>query len=706
MQEYDRREERTGFQEFPDYDPRFDIQADFVMVYGFHDLKQRIAHWKKHGYIVHLMTGVSWGSYQDYLYGKFDGRDHHDEGQVNQDAREINHGKDVPYMVPSVSFSSYLARNLKKAVDAGVEAIHLEEPEFWVDAGYSEAFKREWEIFYKEPWKDPQETAEGQYMASRLKQYLYKRTLDRLCAELKEYAMTKYGRFLRFYVPTHSLVNYTQWRIVSPESALIDLPTVDGYIAQIWTGTSRTPNVYRGVQKERTFETAFFEYGIMQELVRGTGRKMWYLHDPIEDDPNHTWKDYRYNYYRTVAASLFQPEISTYEIAPWPSRVYTGTYPKESGEGREGMPEAYRTNLTTVMHTLRDMKTDDVEWLTDTKQVGLMLADSGMFQRVYPKGDPYREESRNVLWSPFYGISLPLLKAGLCVRPVQLDNVRRYAGYLDGYTKLVMSYEFMKPETPDVHNAIAQWVQRGGLLVYVGDGSDVFHSIRGWWNRDGLDYANPAEHLFESLGLSRDPEEGVHPVGKGAVVYMRVTPREIAKTPDLSDRYLELVGQGFSAVGDSFVRGSAFALRRGRYTVVSVLDETPESRPYRMKGAYVDLFDENLGIVQDPCVMPGDVRLFLDLSRVDTRAASSDVLAVSGRISKVRASQRMLSMTVTGPSAMQACARVWTKRKPVSVQAFLGSAEIQTDAAYDPATGTTYLTFASSPDGVNLKIRF
>ena len=49
MQEYDRREERTGFQEFPDYDPRFDIQADFVMVYGFHDLKQRIAHWKKHG---------------------------------------------------------------------------------------------------------------------------------------------------------------------------------------------------------------------------------------------------------------------------------------------------------------------------------------------------------------------------------------------------------------------------------------------------------------------------------------------------------------------------------------------------------------------------------------------------------------------------------------------------------------------------------
>ena len=80
--------------------------------------------------------------------------------------------------------------------------------------------------------------------------------------------MTKYGRLLRFYVPTHSLINYSQWKIVSPESALIDLPTVDGYIAQIWTGTSREPNVFRGVRKERTFETAFDE-----EYARASGTR-------------------------------------------------------------------------------------------------------------------------------------------------------------------------------------------------------------------------------------------------------------------------------------------------------------------------------------------------------------------------------------------------------------------------------------------------
>lgn len=112
----------------------------------------------------------------------------------------------------------------------------------------------------------------------------------------------------------------------------------------------------------------------MQELVRGTGRDMWFLHDPIEDDPKHTWKDYRENYYRTVTASLLHPEISSYEVCPWPRRVYTGTYPKADGSGKEPMPQEYRTNLTTVMHTLRNIKDQkEYTWLSDTKEVGVRL---------------------------------------------------------------------------------------------------------------------------------------------------------------------------------------------------------------------------------------------------------------------------------------------------------------------------------------------
>ena len=80
MKEYDRREERTGVQEGADFEPIFDVQSDFVMVYGFHNLKERVKKWKKAGYVIHLMTGVAWGEYQDYLFGRYDGVDHHDEG--------------------------------------------------------------------------------------------------------------------------------------------------------------------------------------------------------------------------------------------------------------------------------------------------------------------------------------------------------------------------------------------------------------------------------------------------------------------------------------------------------------------------------------------------------------------------------------------------------------------------------------------------
>ena len=47
------------------------------LVYGIDaSLPQRIQTWRDHGYRIHVMTGVSWGRYQDYLYSRFDGTNH------------------------------------------------------------------------------------------------------------------------------------------------------------------------------------------------------------------------------------------------------------------------------------------------------------------------------------------------------------------------------------------------------------------------------------------------------------------------------------------------------------------------------------------------------------------------------------------------------------------------------------------------------
>ena len=209
------------------------------------DLPDRIATWRDHGYRIHVMTGVSWGNYQDYLYGRFDGINHEDEAQTVSDGHKSSHGGDVYYMCPGTNYGKFLCVGVQRALDAGAEAIHLEEPEFWVSAGYSEGFKREWRAFYGDDWQPPHSSPDAQWRASKLKYFLYRRALQQVFDYVQAYNQ-RTGRHVRCYVPTHSLLNYAHWRIVSPESSLAQLNGCDGYIAQVWTGTARTPNLYRG----------------------------------------------------------------------------------------------------------------------------------------------------------------------------------------------------------------------------------------------------------------------------------------------------------------------------------------------------------------------------------------------------------------------------------------------------------------------------
>lgn len=728
-----RAEERTGFQESGAYHAAYDLQTDFVMVYGIGEtMPQRIREWAERGYHVHLMTGVSWGGYQDYLNGQVDGRSHWDEAQKYQDGETIIHGTsvDIPYMVPTISYANFLIERIRPAVDAGVEAIHLEEPEFWVEGGYSEAFKREWRNYYNEPWQPPHTSEDAQYRASKLKAYLYTRCLDRICSALKEYSLVRYNRPLRFFVPTHSLINYTQWRIVSPESRLLDLPAIDGYIAQIWTGTSRTANVYEGKRAERTFETAFLEYGIMQELVRGTHRRMWFLHDPIEDDPTRTWIDYRENYTKTLIASLLHPAVSRYEVAPWPRRIFKGQYPSADGNGKEGIPTDYATVLLNVMHTLGNMDQEEVQAYGNTTVTGVLLADSAMFQRkrigTQTSGFMQKYDGTNEVelsdesavellnFSPFYGLTLPLVKHGLPVRPVQLDNVRRFPGYLGDYRVLVLSYEFMKPEYPDLHNALAQWVREGGALIYVGDDSDPYHQVREWWNQGRRRYDSPRAHLFECLGLpsaAGAATEGVTRVGAGLVSYLPLRPNRIAESAEAAERYrtavreaMELLGRGEAsaasgASGDSTAAqtvagGSAegvlvptsadalrwepvnyFHLRRGPYVIASVMTESVSDEPLELEGLFVDLLEPGLPVLERVSVQPGHQALLYDLAYTGPGSHSPDsepgfrVIAASSRIEDYREEENAITFTAKGPRPLQAVARIRCEAKPTGVTA-------------------------------------
>src|SRR3954464_10771685 len=75
--------ERTCFQTGKEWTPQGNLRSDVAIAYGIDaGLPQRIESWREHGYRLHVMTGVAWGQYQDYLYGRFDGTNHEDEAQT------------------------------------------------------------------------------------------------------------------------------------------------------------------------------------------------------------------------------------------------------------------------------------------------------------------------------------------------------------------------------------------------------------------------------------------------------------------------------------------------------------------------------------------------------------------------------------------------------------------------------------------------
>jgi hypothetical protein len=636
------------------------LRSDVAIVYGIDPkLSDRIQTWREHGYRIQVMTGVSWGSYQDYLYGRFDGIDHQDEAQTDRQGNKISHGGDVYYMCPGTNYGKFLCLGVQRALDAGAEAIHLEEPEFWVRGGYSEGFKREWRSYYHDEWQAPYSSVDAQWRASKLKYYLYRRALQQVFDYIQAYNQ-RTGRNVRCYVPTHSLLNYAHWQIVSPESSLARLKGCDGYIAQVWTGTSRTPNLYHGRLRERTFDTAFLEYGAMQNLVRATGRRVWYLNDPVEDNPNHDWDDYRANWESTLTASLFQPEVWRYEVAPWPERVFAGKYPRRAKpEERHPIPPSYATELQTVMNALNDMHQEIVRWDCGTPGLGVLVSDSLMFERGEPAGS-------DAQMSHFYGLALPLLKHGMPVTPVQMENLT-VPHYLDGFRVLLLSYHGQKPLSPEIHAPLADWVRRGGVLVMVDDDSDPFNRVRDWWNEKGRNYSTPREHLFEQLGLAKKNTDSPGParVGKGVVTWLHENPGEFAARPDGDSRLLQALAFATSVVRVNLRETNYLLVRRGPYIVAAGLEESIEGEPKVLEGRFVSLFDPELRIQKRVTLRPGSRFFLLDLKQAEGNGAK--LLASACKAVRVRSETRSQAFAVEGVGNTPAYMLFRVPQEPKSV---------------------------------------
>lgn len=685
--------EKTAFQTSSPWRPEIDVRSDIAIVYGAGDrhnmtFEQRVKSWRDHGYTVQFMTGIAWGSYDDYFLGKWDGKNHLGIGQVMQNGDTIWHGHNIPYVVPESTFIEYMKKGVvKKVIDAGITAIYLEEPEFWARAGYGQTFKDEWQRYYGFPWRPQHESPENTYLSSKLKYHLYYNAIKEVSTYAKAYGKTK-GLDVKVYIPTHSLVNYSSWKIVSPEASLASLPSIDGYIAQVWTGTSREPTFFNGLEKERVFENAFLEYGAVISMTAPTKRKVFLLTDPIEDWPR-DWSDYKRNYQATFTAKILYPMVADYEVMPWPERIYTRPYKVANSDSMVLIPKYYSTQMQVMVNALNDMPRS-ANRVTGVNGIGVLMGNSLMFQR-FPTHNGFEDPQ----FSNFYGQTLPLLKLGIPVQTVHMENLS-FAASLKDIRVLVMSYSNMKPMSADVHKYIAEWVKKGGILVYCSKDDDPYQSVMEWWNTKENHYKTPSAHLFSLLGIA--PDGGKYNVGKGKLYIIKEDPKNFVMQVNGADNYVATIKEAY---GGNLQTKNNLYLERGPYDIVAVMDEVADKTPYVIKGPVVDLFDPKLPVLAEKTVEPGAQAFLYNINRVADKSKPK-VLATAARIYDEVVTANSYSFTAKSPVNTINAMRVLLPAEPKEV--VTGNKEVV--KSWDASSHTLYLGFDNSPDGVKVNIKW
>ncbi|MDE6402479.1 MAG: hypothetical protein K2K86_01575, partial [Muribaculaceae bacterium] len=348
-------------------------------------------------------------------------------------------------------------------------------------------------------------------------------------------------------------------------------------------------------------------------------------------------------------------------------------------EARARIPRFYSTQMQIMVNALNKMPRTDSA-VNGSQGVGVLMGNSLMFQR-FPLHDGYDDPQL----ANFYGMALPFVKRGVPVRTVHIENLG-YAPALDGVKVLVMTYSNMKPLDSAAHGQLAAWVRDGGNLVFSGTDADPFQTVNEWWNTNGMNYASPSAHLFETLGLDLNPAEGTYNVGRGTVTVMRHDPKEYVLTTGGDNVLFEQVRTLYDAVGsDKLLTKNNLRLDRGIYEVIGVLDESVSDAPVVVEGAVIDLYDPELTVYTDYTVAPGHHALLVHPDRLADKSRPA-VLASASRESSEFYAPGAYSYIAKGPIETTSVSRVYLPSAPTGV--WVNGVSVYDPAEWDATTHT------------------
>lgn len=455
---------RSTYQTGADYDPTLDLVTDAVILHSFDP--ERLACWKARQYPVWIM-----GGFRDYAsYAEA----HPEHMQRFQDGSPFEIGGSF-YLVPTPDRLDWLTANYLRMVEAGADGVCPEEPEYWADAGYEPAFQRMYAEYYQRAWQPPHESHAGRWDADRLKTELINRMVHTILERVRAFRP-----HVRRMVAVHSPLNYALWRICLAHYGLVfgkdDL--VQDVIGQVWSDTIRTPILFRGENQPTPFATAFLEYASLAGLVRQSEKRLWFLMDPLSDQPTRPLSEHQSYYFASVVASVMFAEAQGYEVLPWPERIF------------RNVPPEYATTILSVTRALESISEQrSVSIDAGVEGIGALYSDSTTAMRGAPEIAPVED---------LMALTVPLVHAGVPVSMLSFQRVVERT-YLRGTNLLLWTPDSVKPIREAEIDPLANWVREGGWLVVVG-GTNGYDAISEQpWR--GVGHPTPVQWLLAKCGV-------------------------------------------------------------------------------------------------------------------------------------------------------------------------------------------------------------
>jgi hypothetical protein len=188
--------------------------------------------------------------------------------------------------------------------------------------------------------------------------------------------------------------------------------------------------------------------------------------------------------------------------------------------------------------------------------------------------------------------------------------------------------------------------------------------------------------------------------GKGWVLRDKRSPAEFADAEIASSVYLPLMALAVAKTGaETFNPAPYFAMKRGDYVIAHSIEGE-----FRRDGAFVDIFDDTLAVVDAICLPKGQSGIYRDVAE-KIQANVPCVLQTTYRLIEQEYTEGCLKLTVKGPAGNDCVARVFLGDFSIKeIKASAGREQVAIQNNQENLT--TMIQFPNHVEGVTVTIHF